>query len=86
MNHLKTRAVICKVLRKYDPIGKADEDDSYEVESTILARRFTSSTSVEDWRRALHENLEFWSDEETAGSEDGYQTMAEELWRRFHMN
>jgi len=43
-------------------------------------------TSVADWRRALHEDMEFWSDDETAGSEDKYQPIADELWLSFHLN
>jgi len=30
--------------------------------------------------------MEFWSDDETAGSEDKYQPIADELWLSFHLN
>jgi hypothetical protein len=30
--------------------------------------------------------MEFWSDDEAAGSEESYQSIAQELWNGFHLN
>ena len=77
---------ICNILVKHDPISIDVGDDTYSVESRSLARRFSKDTSVADWRRAVHEDMEFWSDDEAAGSEESYQSIAQELWNGFQLN
>ena len=76
---------ICNILIRHDPIRIDAGDDTYSIESRSLARRFSANTSVADWRRAVNEDMEFWSDDEAAGSEESYQSIAQELWNGFHL-
>lgn len=77
---------ICNILVRHDPIHIDAGDDTYSIESRVLARRFSKNTSVADWRRAVHEDMEFWSDDEAAGSEESYQSIAQELWNGYQLN
>lgn len=76
--------MILEILRTHDPIGIADDDrpDEYASEASQIA--FTSSPSMDlpTLTKTIHRIFVEMFDGVTAGSEERYKPIAEEMMRR----
>lgn len=74
--------VVSEILFRLDPIGInfKDNTDEYEPEvETILPRLKTCDSQLKA-RKVIHQEFSRWFDAETAGDEDRYEEIAQEIW------
>ncbi|OMQ15781.1 hypothetical protein A7K94_0207120 [Modestobacter sp. VKM Ac-2676] len=73
---------VAALLHRHDPIGIAfgDDSDEYSPEAGTIALRLPGARSVDDVRRIVHGEFVHWFDAGTAGPEETYGAIAEEIW------
>ena len=81
------RAAVSRILARQDPMGLVASGapaDEYEPEARTIEPRLAEAVSLEDMRRIAREEFARWFDEETAGPETRYESVAGELWELAH--
>lgn len=81
------RAAVSRILARHDPMGLVAGGapaDEYDVEARTIERRLAEAVSPEDMRRIAREEFARWFNEETAGPESRYESVAGELWELAH--
>jgi hypothetical protein len=73
---------VAALLFQRDPVGiNFDENtDEYEPETGTILPRLRTCRSADDVRRVVHEEFVRWFDASTAGSQERYAQIAEEIW------
>lgn len=71
-----------EILFAEDPIGINFQDniDEYDTEVSTILPRLRTCRSVEDVQRVVYEEFVRWFDVATAGSPEGYETVANRIW------
>jgi hypothetical protein len=73
---------ISELLFRHDPIGINFEHntDEYEPEVGTILPRLKTCTSANELLQVVHEEFVRWFGIETAGSQDRYRKIADEIW------
>lgn len=73
---------VSEILFRFDPAGINFETntDEYEPEVGTILPRLKKCDSVGEVRKVIHQEFLRWFDPETAGSEETYEVMAQEIW------
>ncbi len=76
---------VAALLFRHDPVGINFENntDEYEPEVGTILPRLRSCRSADDVRRVIHEEFVRWFDASTAGPEEHYAKIANEIWERW---
>jgi hypothetical protein len=76
---------MAEILFRHDPIGInfGDNTDEYEPEARTILPRLRACRSSDDVLAVVHEEFRRWFGDDTAGPREGYNAVAEEIWRRW---
>jgi len=73
---------IAALLFRHDPIGINFESntDEYEPEVGTILPRLQNCQSPDDVRQVVHEEFVRWFEVDTAGPQERYEAIAQEIW------
>ena len=73
---------ISEILYRHDPIGINFDfnTNEYEPEVGAILPRISEATSPIELSKIVHQEFVRWFDEDTAGSEERYSGIAQEIW------
>jgi hypothetical protein len=75
---------VSALLFRHDPIGVAfdnENTDEYDPEAGTILPRLRGCESLADALRVVHQEFVRWFDADIAGPEEGYATIASEIWQ-----
>lgn len=75
---------VSALLFRHDPIGIAFENpctDEYDPEVGTILPRLKNCKSLDDACRVVHEEFVHWFDADTAGPQERYAEIAEQIWQ-----
>lgn len=73
---------VSEILFRHDPIGINFEHntDEYEAEVGTILPRLDNCDSISNARKMIHQEFVRWFDLDTAGPEDRYEELTQEVW------
>ena len=73
---------VAALLFRHDPasINFEVNPDEYETEARTILPRLRTCKSAQDVQRVVHQEFVRWFDEATAGHEERYREIADEIW------
>ncbi|NOT63801.1 MAG: hypothetical protein HOP19_26600 [Acidobacteria bacterium] len=74
--------IVSEILFRHDlmEINFGHNTDEYEPEVDTILPRLKECSSALDVRKVIHQEFVVWFDAEEAGSEQDYETIAQEVW------
>lgn len=71
------------LLYRHDPIGInfGDNSDEYDLEAETIIPRLRTCRSAADTLQVVHAEFVRWFDADTAGTQDGYEKIASDVWK-----
>ncbi|MDN6021058.1 MAG: hypothetical protein L0I06_02760 [Acidipropionibacterium jensenii] len=79
-------ARVSRILFDADPIGIAVEPhvDEYDSEADEIIDRLPDAQDAADTRSLVHQVFVTWFDDQIAGPEDRYTSIADQIWALWH--